>query len=40
MNIFETIASKIRAFTLFDLCRANSLIFELFFNNYEVVRSR
>ena len=37
---FETIASKIGAFYLFDPCRAKNLTSDLFFNNYETVRCR
>ena len=37
---FETIASKIGSFYLFDPCRAKKLNFDLSFNNYETVRRR
>ena len=37
---FETIASKIGAFLLFDPCRAKNLTFVLFFNNFETVCPR
>ena len=37
---FETIASIIGAFYLFDHCRAKNLTSDLIFNNYETVRRR
>ena len=37
---FETIASKIGPFGLFDPCRAKKMTSDLFINNYETVRRR
>ena len=37
---FETIASKIGSFYLFDPCRAKNLTFDLSFYNYETVHRR
>ena len=37
---FQTTASNIGAFYMFDPCRAKNLTFDLFFNNYESVRRR
>ena len=37
---FETTASKLDHFYLFDPCRAKQLTSDPFFNNYETVRRR
>ena len=35
---FETFASKIGAFYLFDTCRAKNLTFDILFDNFETLR--